>query len=153
MWPLKRISKASDSAPAHKAREAQAWCPHLNPLDYSIWGFLEAKVNDRRHRGIAQLKTALQEAWREIDEEVLASVVDNWRRRLNACLQAKGGYIEYPQEFARAAVLMLTDWKTRFVNEPATLSFVEYFEKTWLHSPLSGWYEGFSAYTLLLTMG
>uniref|UniRef100_A0A915DRN8 Origin recognition complex subunit 1 n=1 Tax=Ditylenchus dipsaci TaxID=166011 RepID=A0A915DRN8_9BILA len=52
-----------------------------------------------------------------------------------------------PQEFARAAVLMLTDWKTRFVNEPAALSFVEYFEKTWLHSPLSGWYEGFSAYS------
>uniref|UniRef100_A0A915DEN4 Transposase n=1 Tax=Ditylenchus dipsaci TaxID=166011 RepID=A0A915DEN4_9BILA len=42
---------------------------------------------------------------------------------------------------------MLTDWKTRFVNEPAALSFVECFEKTWLHSPLSGWYEGFSAYS------
>uniref|UniRef100_A0A915E0S2 TcdA/TcdB toxin pore forming domain-containing protein n=1 Tax=Ditylenchus dipsaci TaxID=166011 RepID=A0A915E0S2_9BILA len=52
-----------------------------------------------------------------------------------------------PQEFARAAVLMLTDWKTRFVNETAALNFVEYFEKTWLHSPLSGWYEGFSAYS------
>uniref|UniRef100_A0A915EID7 Tc1-like transposase DDE domain-containing protein n=1 Tax=Ditylenchus dipsaci TaxID=166011 RepID=A0A915EID7_9BILA len=59
-----------DSAPAHKARETQAWCrnnlpefidvkqwppysPDLNPLDYSIWGILEAKVNNRRHRGIA----------------------------------------------------------------------------------------------------
>jgi DNA-binding CsgD family transcriptional regulator len=94
-----------------KARVTQAWCrdnlpefidvkqwppysPDLNPLDYSIWGILEAKVNNRRHRGIAQLKTALQEAWEEIDEEVLASVVDNWRRRLRACVQANGGYIE-----------------------------------------------------------
>uniref|UniRef100_A0A915D9S8 Uncharacterized protein n=1 Tax=Ditylenchus dipsaci TaxID=166011 RepID=A0A915D9S8_9BILA len=49
-----------------------------------------------------------------------------------------------PHEFARAAVLMLADWRTRFANEPAALSFVEYFEKTWIHSPLNGWYEGFS---------
>uniref|UniRef100_A0A915ESG1 Tc1-like transposase DDE domain-containing protein n=1 Tax=Ditylenchus dipsaci TaxID=166011 RepID=A0A915ESG1_9BILA len=79
-----------DSAPAHKARETQAWCrndlpefidvkqwppysPDLNPLDDSIWGILEAKVNNRRHREIAQLKTALQEAWEEIDDELLAS--------------------------------------------------------------------------------
>uniref|UniRef100_A0A915DJT8 CDC20/Fizzy WD40 domain-containing protein n=1 Tax=Ditylenchus dipsaci TaxID=166011 RepID=A0A915DJT8_9BILA len=53
-----------------------------------------------------------------------------------------------PQEFARAAVLMLTDWKTRFVNEPAALSFVEYFEKTWLHSPLSGCYSNVVAVAL-----
>uniref|UniRef100_A0A915EP47 Tc1-like transposase DDE domain-containing protein n=1 Tax=Ditylenchus dipsaci TaxID=166011 RepID=A0A915EP47_9BILA len=100
-----------DSVPAHKARETQAWCRNnfselidvkqwppystdLNPLDYLIWGILEAKVSNRRHRGIAQFKTAVQEAWEEIDEEVLASVVDNWRRRLNACVQANSGYIE-----------------------------------------------------------
>lgn len=53
-----------DSAPAHKAKIVHAWCtanfprfitssewpassPDLNPLDYSIWGVLQSKVQER----------------------------------------------------------------------------------------------------------
>jgi len=43
---------------------------------------------------IEELKAALQEAWERIDQNVLASSVDNWRKRLRACVQANGGYFE-----------------------------------------------------------
>ena len=66
-----------DSAPAHKAKSVQAWCaaslpdfisssewpassPDLNPLDYSIWSFLESKVNARPHPNFESLKRFLQ---------------------------------------------------------------------------------------------
>jgi len=68
--------------------------PDLNPLDYAIWGILEAAIYGRKFRTIEELKAALQEAWERIDLNVLASSVDNWRKRLRACVQANGGYFE-----------------------------------------------------------
>lgn len=101
-----------DSAPAHKACVVQQWCrdkcpdfidvnqwppysPDLNPLDYSIWAILEAKVNSERYASLAQLHAALQQAWDEIGLELLASVVENWRKRMRACVKANGGYFEF----------------------------------------------------------
>jgi hypothetical protein len=107
-----------DGAPSHKAEEVQNWIrdnfpdfisvniskkrpgqwppnsPDLNPLDYAIWGILEAAIYGRKFRTIEELKAALQEAWERIDLNVLASSVDNWRKRLRACVQANGGYFE-----------------------------------------------------------
>ena len=65
-----------DSAPAHKAKVVQDWCraqipdfisssesspssPDLNPLDYSIWGIFEARVNAVQHRSVDSLKKHL----------------------------------------------------------------------------------------------
>uniref|UniRef100_A0A914CQC2 Uncharacterized protein n=1 Tax=Acrobeloides nanus TaxID=290746 RepID=A0A914CQC2_9BILA len=58
------------------------------------WGILEAAIYGRKFRTIEELKAALQEAWERIDLNVLASSVDNWRKRLRACVQANGGYFE-----------------------------------------------------------
>ena len=100
---------------SHKAEEVQNWIrdnfpdfisvniskkrpgqwplnsPDPNPLDYAIWGILEAAIYGRKFRTIEELKVALQEA---VDLNVLASSVDNWRKRLRACVQANGGYFE-----------------------------------------------------------
>lgn len=100
-----------DSAPAHKAKRTQQWCkehfpdfidssqwpfssPDLNPLDYSIWSILEAKACARSHNSLAQLKASLLAAWDEIDEELLCRVVENWPKRLKACVKENGGYFE-----------------------------------------------------------
>uniref|UniRef100_A0A914EGZ6 Metalloendopeptidase n=1 Tax=Acrobeloides nanus TaxID=290746 RepID=A0A914EGZ6_9BILA len=77
----------------HKAKETQQWLrenvpdfitakewpsysPDLNPLDYSIWGYIESK------------------AWDEMPDEMVARVVDTWPDKLQACIDAEGGYIE-----------------------------------------------------------
>jgi inhibitor of nuclear factor kappa-B kinase subunit alpha len=65
-----------DSAPPHSAKINQTWCgvnlpdfisssewspssPDLNPMDYSIWGILEAKVNGTKYLLLDSLKRAV----------------------------------------------------------------------------------------------
>ena len=69
-----------DSAPAHRARTTQEFCknnfpafwspqqwlpysPDLNPLDYAIWGILEAKVCSKPHKSVELLKRDLVKAY------------------------------------------------------------------------------------------
>ena len=40
------------------------------------------------------LKKAIKKAWDEMPDEMVARVVDNWPDRLQACIDAEGGYIE-----------------------------------------------------------
>ena len=66
-----------DSAPAHKATVVQDWCkdnfpgfitreewppnsPDLNPLDFSIWGIMKAKVGAVRHPNLNSIQQALE---------------------------------------------------------------------------------------------
>lgn len=82
-----------DSAPAHKAKITQEWCktnlpdfipsskwppssPDLNPLDYSIWGILEARVNAKRHTSIERLKATLIREWDKLSIENVRAAID-----------------------------------------------------------------------------
>uniref|UniRef100_A0A914CRQ5 Transposase n=1 Tax=Acrobeloides nanus TaxID=290746 RepID=A0A914CRQ5_9BILA len=99
-----------DSAPSHKAKGTQAWLrenvpdfintkewpqysPDLNPLDYAIWDYLEAKACEKP-KSIKSLKKPIKKAWDEMPDEMVARVVDSWPGRLQACIDAEGGYIE-----------------------------------------------------------
>lgn len=100
-----------DWAPAHGAKATKALCeklfpktltkeewpsnsPDLNPIDYSIWSILSSKVSSIRHKSVESLKTALQKAWDEIPVEQLAAIVDQFPKRLKACISNGGGHIE-----------------------------------------------------------
>lgn len=100
-----------DSAPAHKAKICQNWCrnhlpdfitsdewppssPDLNPLDYSIWGILEAKVNSSRHKSIDSLKTKLLREWAALSMDIVRKAIDSWPMRLRAVIQKRGGRFE-----------------------------------------------------------
>ena len=65
-----------DGAPCHTARVTQNWCqenlpgfiskyfwppssPDLNPIDYFVWSYLEAKVNCQQHASVESLKCSL----------------------------------------------------------------------------------------------
>uniref|UniRef100_A0A914EAM1 Transposase n=1 Tax=Acrobeloides nanus TaxID=290746 RepID=A0A914EAM1_9BILA len=85
------------SVDTHWRRADGEWSPNspdLNPLDYSIWSILEAKACAKPHKTIESLKRALIKAWNEITLEQLASIIDNFPKRLKACVEAKGGYFE-----------------------------------------------------------
>jgi transposase len=105
-WALQQ-----DWAPAHSAKTTMALCrqefpgfwdkdvwppysPDLNPLDYSIWGILESKVCSKPHASLESLKRSLCAAWDDLKLEQLATIVDNFSKRLRACISAKGGYFE-----------------------------------------------------------
>lgn len=100
-----------DSAPAHKARTTQAWLerhvpaflspddwpsgsPDLSPLDYKLWTVLEDMVCHRRYNNIESLKSALVEAVNNFPLYELRAAIDDWPKRLKACVKAKGGHFE-----------------------------------------------------------
>jgi hypothetical protein len=74
-----------DSAPAHKSKVVQKYLaenfkdfwpatmwppqsPDLNPLDYSIWGVVEAKACRTSHPNITTLKASITSAWNSLSE-------------------------------------------------------------------------------------
>uniref|UniRef100_A0A914D1J2 Uncharacterized protein n=1 Tax=Acrobeloides nanus TaxID=290746 RepID=A0A914D1J2_9BILA len=68
--------------------------PDLSPLDYSIWSILEEKACSKPHPNLESLKKALKKAWKEINLETLIKTVDDFPKRLEACIAANGGYFE-----------------------------------------------------------
>ncbi|MCA9813148.1 MAG: transposase [Nitrosarchaeum sp.] len=100
-----------DSAPSHKAKTTQNWCqknlpdfistqdwppssPDLNPLDYFIWGVLEANVNASRHKSLESLKAKLLEEWDKLDMSMIRTAIDAWKKRLRLVVKRKGGRFE-----------------------------------------------------------
>lgn len=100
-----------DSAPAHSAKNTQAFCaanfpdfikssdwpsssPDLNVMDYAIWGILEARVNATKHRTLDALKRAVKREWDKLSMHLIRTAVSFWRRRLQACVDANGGRFE-----------------------------------------------------------
>ncbi|CAS00634.1 Protein CBG27172 [Caenorhabditis briggsae] len=49
--------------------------PDLNPLDFSVWGYLEEKVMARPHPNVDSLKAALLKAWDDLDDDYLRRTV------------------------------------------------------------------------------
>jgi hypothetical protein len=108
-----------DGAPGHKAIETQDFLrencpdfisvdthwrnndgewpsnsPDLNPLDYTMWSILEEKACAKPHPNVESLKRALKKAWNEISLDTLVKIVDNFPKRLKACIEANGGHFE-----------------------------------------------------------
>jgi hypothetical protein len=46
------------------------------------------------HKTVESLKRALIKAWNEISVETLAKIVDDFPKRLKACVEAEGGHFE-----------------------------------------------------------
>lgn len=102
-----------DWAPAHGSGSTLAYCndvfkgrywdktmwpsnsPDLNPLDFSVWGLLEQRLGKRCYRSVKELKAALKRAWNTITADELRKIVENFRKRLRACIQANGGHFEH----------------------------------------------------------
>jgi len=100
-----------DSAPAHRARETIAllqretpafispdvWPPNspdLNPVDYRIWSVMQHRVYRKKVADVAELKERLIEVWAGMEQAIIDEAIDQWRRRLRACVEAKGGHFE-----------------------------------------------------------
>jgi hypothetical protein len=103
-----------DGAPAHTARITQDWLhtncadfiaknewppnsPDLNPLDYHIWGaMLEAYQKlDQKPSTSEELRTTLQKIWDDLPQVPVAKALQNFRKRLQACVKEAGGHFEH----------------------------------------------------------
>ena len=98
-----------DGAPAHTANKVQQWLrdnvdfwdksmwppqsPDLNPLDFSVWWHVESKACAARHPNVEALKSTVNKVWADMSEEYLIKVCKDFRRRLEAVIEANGGHI------------------------------------------------------------
>ena len=100
-----------DGATSHTANVAQKWCtehifrfwykeiwppcsPDLNPMDFSVWSILEAKVCGKTHHSVDDLKQSLLRAWQKIPQEQLRVSAEDLRRKLQAVIKSNGGHFE-----------------------------------------------------------
>ena len=69
--------------------------PDLNPVDYSVWSVLQEEVYRSKIADIDELKTRLVNQWAQFDQLIIDAAISQWRRRLNACVRARGAHFEH----------------------------------------------------------
>lgn len=100
-----------DNASIHRARCVQTWLqgqdfetmewpaksPDLNPME-NVWAKLAVMVytSDKApYTNLEQLKTAIKEAWEELSQEYLNSLVNSMESRFKECIKLKGLVTHY----------------------------------------------------------
>jgi len=100
-----------DGAPAHTSKRTQEWLatnlsgfwakdmwppssPDLNPLDYSVWGVLEAKACKTSHPSVEALKVSIAKNWRTLSKDYIVRTCRSFRTRLEKVVKAEGGLFE-----------------------------------------------------------
>ena len=100
-----------DPSPAHKSKETQAWLqkecydfipfsywtlssPDLNLLDYFVWSYVENITNMTPHNTKASLITAIRRVFAELPPTHLEKACSHFRIRIEAVIEAEGGYIK-----------------------------------------------------------
>jgi len=72
-------------------------CPDLNPLDYHVWGAVLQAFHklQSKPKTTPELKSALQQIWDDLPQTTINKAIDDFRKRLNACVSADGGHFEH----------------------------------------------------------
>lgn len=97
-----------DKAAIHVSRETKAWCssngvtlmdwparsPDLNPIE-NLWGILVRKVyrNNRQFETVAELKTAIEAAWMEVEPETIKNLIFSMPNRIFQLISKHGNQI------------------------------------------------------------
>ena len=74
------------------------WSPHspdLNPPDFYMWEYLKDRVYGNNSQTIPDLKAEITAAIRAIPREECGRLIENFARRIQMCLQRRGGHLEH----------------------------------------------------------
>jgi len=63
-------------------------------VTYKIWGVIQQRVYQSRVHDVGELKQRLLDIWHDIEHSIIDSAIDEWRVRLEACVQSRGGHFE-----------------------------------------------------------
>ena len=99
-----------DGAPAHTSKIIQSWMSSnmnfwkkdfwppqsldLNPLDYSIWAYIQSKACKTRHTNTEELKRSVNRAWTQMNKTYVQEVCKSFRKRLCQVIEKNGSHIE-----------------------------------------------------------
>ena len=101
-----------DSTPAHRAQDTiellhhstsdfiapdmwQPNSPDLILVDYAIWSMMQQRVYQTRVRDIDEPRQRLITVWCGLAQRAVDDAIDQWQRRLRACVDAEGGHFEH----------------------------------------------------------
>ena len=56
---------------------------------------MQKMVNKTKVRDVEDLRKRIVQAWNNLDQQIIDSAVREWRKRLRACVEAKGEQFEY----------------------------------------------------------
>ena len=68
--------------------------PDLNLLDYFVWSYVENITNMTSHNTKASLITAIRRVFTELPSALVEKACSQFRIRIEAAIEAEGGYIE-----------------------------------------------------------
>jgi len=69
--------------------------PDLNPVDYKVWGVMQQRVYECRINSDDELKQRLVEVLNSLQQNVIDAAINEWRKRLRACMHADGQHFEH----------------------------------------------------------
>jgi len=69
--------------------------PDINPVDDRVWGMLQERMYRVLIHTTDELRKRLVATWAEFQHSVVDDAVDQWRKRLEACIRAEGGHSEH----------------------------------------------------------
>ena len=64
-------------------------------MDFSIWAVLMARVCKHPHTDLYSLKEALLTEWDNLEIDMIKKVIDDFPKRVQACIRAKGKHFEW----------------------------------------------------------
>ena len=56
---------------------------------------MQDRVYQKKAKDLNELRERLVEVWAGLQQNVNDDAIDQWRRRLRACVRARGGHFEY----------------------------------------------------------
>jgi len=69
--------------------------PDMNPVDYKVWGVMQQRVYECRVNSVNELKLRLVEVWKGLQQNVIDAAINEWKKRLRACVRADGQHFEH----------------------------------------------------------
>ena len=60
-----------------------------------IWGYVQEQVYRKQVHDVTDLKERLVEVWGRLPQNIVNEAINDWRKRLRACVRAEGRHFEH----------------------------------------------------------
>jgi len=64
-------------------------------VDYKGWGVMQQRVYECHMNSADQLKLCLIDVWNSLQQNVIDTAINEWRKRLRVCVHADGQHFEH----------------------------------------------------------
>ena len=92
-WPLFETCSPGTSFPVSETCRGSLVLPVFQRVIFFLWGYLKSRVYTHKSRTLNDLEEAILQEIRPIDRHLLARVMDDFKKRLENCIQEDGRHL------------------------------------------------------------